>query len=226
MSREPNQRFCLLAPVVERRFRGKSPRPKQPSSRRRLVIRFALPNSPIGQPGADGGEFEQRLARSWPRRCSLVEDHTPWPGAGPALDRSIRAARPWPPAPKLEHSGPPQGPRTSCLRPLRRRPGTNKKRRRELRLGGAPIQLRRLLFRSTNSRVLRLIFVVLEIDQAAVRDRGDVCRGLPGYSCFAGCRPSHWNKSVIVTVRPHNDLAGGDGRRNGHQSGSRGCDER
>ena len=157
-----------------------------------------------------------------------VEDHAPWPRrSGASEAQSLNSPRPVVAlAPKLEHSGPPEGPRPSCLRLLRRRPGTNKKRRRELRLGGAPIQLRRLLFRSTNSRVLRLIFVVLEIDQAAVRDRGDVCRGLPGYSCFAGCRPSHWNKSVIVTVRPYNDLAGGGGRCNGHQSGSCGCDER
>jgi hypothetical protein len=117
-----------------------------------------------------------------------------------------------------------RGSPTIVFTPLQRRPRT--KRRGELRLGGAPIQFRRLLFRSTNSRVFRLIFIVLEIDQPAVRDRGDVRRGLRGHSCLAGCRPPHRNKPVILTVRPHNDLAGERGRRNGHQSGSRGCDER
>ena len=199
------------------------------------MIRFAAPELTYrADRRRDGGEFQQRLARSWPLRCSLrqIRLKTTRRGRGRWSDasraRSLNLRRPCP-DPVLRSLNTPEaarGPRPSCLRFLQRRPRTNKKRRRELRLGGAPIRFRRLLFRSTNSRVFRLIFVVLEIDQPAVRDRGDVRRGLPGYSCFAGCRPSNRNKSVIVTVRPHNDLAGGGGRRSGHQSGSRGCDER
>ena len=177
----------------------------------------------LGRIGADGREFERRLARSWPRRCNLTTRLKTTVGpAPPGLDCSIWAGPASPPTPKLERSGPPEGPRPSCLR-LPRRSREQTKAPPRVRPGGASIQFRRLLLRATNRRVFRLIFIVLEIDQPAIRDRGDARRGLPGYSCFAGCRPSHRNQSVIMTVRRHNDLAGGRGRRNGHQSGSRGA---
>src|ERR1700722_16941973 len=85
--------------------------------------------------------------------------------------------------------------------------------------GGASICSERLLLRATSGRIFRLIFLIHEIDQPAIGDRGDARRGLLGYAHHlrrgSGRRPLYRNKSVIVTVGPHNDLAGRRGRRDG-----------